>query len=162
MTGKQVARTEFRTAYGPRRVSKIMFVDEHGEPEVTRTVQSEKDNVEINNIIRRYNKTGLIDHVAKGVAQYGDFTEVNEYQENLNMIIKAEASFAALPAEIRKKFDNDPGQFFEFATDPKNSDKLVEMGLAHVKTPPVPQKVEIVNQEPKGSEKPSESTSDKK
>lgn len=152
MTGKQVARTEFRTAYGPRRVSKIMFVDENGEPEVTKTVQSEKERTEVNNIIRRYNKTGLIDHVAKGVAQYGDFTEINEYQENLNMIIKAEASFAALPAEVRKKFDNDPGQFFEFATDPKNRDSLVEMGLAHVKTPPEPTKVEIVNKEPENGD----------
>jgi Chlamydia-phage Chp2 scaffold (Chlamy_scaf). len=142
----------FRTAYGPRRVSKIMFLDKNGEPEVTKTVQSEKDRTEINNVIRRYNKTGLIDHVAKGRAMYGDFTEINEYQENLNMIMKAEASFAALPSEIRKKFDNDPGQFFEFATNPENEQKLVEMGLAHVKTPPAPTRVEIVNKEPEGDD----------
>jgi phage internal scaffolding protein len=133
-----------------------MFVDENGEPEVTKTVQSEKDNVDVNNIIARHNKTGLIDHVAKGVAQYGDFTEVNEYRENLDMVRKAQESFAALPSDVRKRFDNDPGKFFEFATDPKNLEEMVKMGLAEAVKPPAPQKVEIVNQEPKGDKSASD------
>lgn len=153
-----VSRVSIRAAYDPRQprhINQLMFVDENGEPEVTKTVQSEKDRVEVNNIIRRYNKTGLVDHVAKGKAMYGDFTEVNEYRENLDMVKKAQDSFAGLPSEIRKKFDNDPGKFFEFATNPENADALVEMGLAHVEKPPAPQKVQIVNQEPKGDKEAS-------
>ena len=35
-----------------------------------------------------------------------------------------------LPSDIRKLFDNDPGEFFEFATNPANAGKMAELGLA--------------------------------
>ena len=38
--------------------------------------------------------------------------------------------FLDLPAKVRDRFKNDPGQFLEFATDPSNVDELVKMGLA--------------------------------
>ena len=77
-----------------------------------------------------HDRTGIIQHVSSGVAQYGDYSEVNEYRESLDLINNAHESFRELPADIRKMFNNNPGDFFEFATDPANADKMVELGLA--------------------------------
>lgn len=118
----------FRTAYDGKRVntSDVDFTDTE-----SMTEQCHKNDCDINTIIRKYDKTGLITHVNQAVARYGDFTLVNEYQENLQMVINAQVAFDELPAHIRKKFGNDPGAFFEFATDPSNLDKMIEFGLAN-------------------------------
>jgi phage internal scaffolding protein len=55
---------------------------------------------------------------------------VHEYREALDLINNAKESFMGLPSDVRKMFDNDPGEFFEFATDPANAEKMVELGLA--------------------------------
>jgi phage internal scaffolding protein len=135
---------EFRKAYDhlspdTRYSSRVSFIDpETGEPLETLTQQHMKAETDINNILRRYDKTGLITHINQAVAQYGDFTEANEYQEALNRIISAQDTFAALPSEIRKRFGNDPGAFFEFATNPDNAKEMVALGLAEHE--PVPKK----------------------
>jgi phage internal scaffolding protein len=142
----------FNTPYGGNRNRVTLdFVDEDGNQSIGLTEQSHKDECDINNIIRKYDKTGLITHVNNATAEYGDYTEINEYQESLNMVIKAQNAFDELPADIRKKFGNDPGAFFEFATNPDNVDGMIELGLAE-KIPVVEeaiQKVEVVNSETK-------------
>ena len=92
--------------------------------------QNHKDRCDIDYIIRQYDKTGLITHVNRAVAEYGDYTEVNEYQEAMNIVLKAQQDFMGIPSDIRAKFQNDPGKFFEFATNPENFDEMVELGLA--------------------------------
>lgn len=94
------------------------------------TQQHFAQEADVKNIIKQYDRTGLIANVNRGVAKYGDYSEVNEYAENLRMVQAAQASFMELPAEIREKFGNDPGNFFEFATDPKNHEAMVNLGLA--------------------------------
>lgn len=132
--------------YESKGAHALHFVDADGNPELSRTKQADKDQTDIHKILDRYNRTGLVDHVAKGVAQYGDFTNVNEYQEALNITLRAQQSFAGLPAKVRAKFGNDPGAFFEFATNPENHEKLVEMGLANAPAPASsPVRVEVVN-----------------
>lgn len=127
---------QFRTAYdhvskkGPYK-SSLNFKDENGDHQKSMTQQCFKEECDINTVLKRADKTGLITHVNKATAQYGDFSEVNEYQQSLNMVKDAQTAFEALPASIRKKFGNDPGIFFEFATDPKNKDEMIELGLAH-------------------------------
>lgn len=99
-------------------------------PETGLTKQSDKDSCDIGLILKKYDQTGLITHVNNAVAQYGDYTKVNEYQESLNLVHKAQKAFDELPVDIRKRFAYDPGQFFEFATNPQNADEMVKLGLA--------------------------------
>lgn len=108
----------------------ISFLDEDGNCQHSLTVQSEKNNCDVNQILKKYDKTGLITHVNRSVSSYGDFSEVNEYQDSLNFVIAAREAFDELPADIRKKFNNDPGFFFEFCTNPDNQDEMIELGLA--------------------------------
>lgn len=143
-------RTKVKTEF-PR--VQIGFYDEDGEQAIGRTEQHHATECDIHNILRRYEQTGLVTHVNKAVAHYGDFSKVKSYSESLMMIKEAEASFLELPSEIRKYFDNDAGVFLEFAQDPKNSETMVELGLAE----PKPQKKSSASQKSKKEEVPAAS-----
>jgi phage internal scaffolding protein len=122
-------KTPYQNNHQSMRVSKS-FLDEDGNQKIGRTEQHHKSDVDINNILRKYDKTGLIVHVNKAVADYGDYTEVNEYKENLNAVMNAQNMFNELPSHIRKRFANDPGEFIEFVTNPDNAQEMVDLGLA--------------------------------
>lgn len=114
---------KFKTAYGERTRKGFETTGE------SLTQQSHAAAADVRNIIKQYDRTGLIANVNKGIAQYGDYSEINEYGEALNMVIEANESFATLPSHVREQFNNNAGLFFEFATNPKNSEKMMEMGL---------------------------------
>lgn len=122
---------EIRSAYSPRKSVAIDFKDDFGEPEPSRTEQCHKKACDIHHIIKQYDRNGLVTHVNTMKAEYGDYTQVNEYQEALNMVMNAQEQFMELPSKIRKMFGNDPGEFLEFATNPENQQRLVELGLAN-------------------------------
>jgi len=99
-------------------------------PGGSRTHQSFKDECDINNIVRKARQTGFFGHMTKAVPQFGDFSEVPDYQSALNMVIDAQEKFLQIPARIREQFDHDPNKFIEFVSNPSNSEELVKMGLA--------------------------------
>ena len=88
-----------------------------------RTKQSFKDETDINKILSRAQKTGTVSHLAKHQPMYGDYANF-DFVENERMLVKAREIFDELPSEIRKEFRNSPGEFFEFANDPANVDRL--------------------------------------
>lgn len=100
----------------------------------SRAKQEFKAECDINTIMAKYAKTGLLEHVNRYQGQYGDFSEVVDYQEALNLVSQAQEAFQSLPASIRTRFENDPGKYLAFVQDPANSAELVKMGLA-VKSP---------------------------
>lgn len=97
------------------------------------TQQHFKEETEINNILRSHDRNGIISHIHKGNAIYGDFSEVTDLSDALHMINEAKAEFMNVPSEIREKFKNDAGEFFKFASNPDNLDEMREMGLANPK-----------------------------
>jgi len=122
---EKVDGVPFRTAYGQKL--KVAIATGDGLTE-----QNHKDETDINNIVRKYNKTGLIDHLNQFEKQYGDMTGY-DYQDAMNTVAAANTMFEGLPSAIRNKFDNDPAKFINFVDDESNADKLVEMGLAKPK-----------------------------
>lgn len=100
---------------------------------VGRTKQSFKAECDINAIMARYIKTGVIEHTARYAPQYGDFSDVKSYQEALHAVQEADAMFMSLPAQVRAKFDNDAGKFLDFVQDPSNVDEMGKLGLANPK-----------------------------
>lgn len=93
------------------------------------TVQSLKDECDINKIIARYQKSGDLTHVNERVARYGDFSNVPSYQEALDLVSRAENMFMEMSPEVRERFANDPGKMVEFLQDEKNYDEAVKLGL---------------------------------
>ena len=101
-------------------------------------VQSERDECDINIIVRRFGLTGVL---PSGVRQptYGDFVGVSDYQSALAVIESADESFYAMPADVRARFGNDPAQFVDFCSDPANLSEMRKLGLAVPETPePLP------------------------
>lgn len=121
-----------------------------------RTIQSAKEDSNINVIVKRFGLTGNA-RVPSVEPFYGDFSQVEDYQSAMNMLVVAQRAFDQLPSDVRRRFGNDPDQLIEFLHDPENVEEGRKLGLIKPEeTPPAPQKVEVVNQpapEPaKGSE----------
>lgn len=99
----------------PRRRVALSFKDS-----VRRTKQAFVQECDINHIMARYKKTGIIDHVRPSAGMFGDFTEVPDFATAQELVIQAEASFMQLPSKVRDRFSNDPGKFLAFFEDPEN------------------------------------------
>ncbi|WNK13691.1 MAG: internal scaffolding protein [Microvirus sp.] len=96
--------------------------------EVSLTQQSASDETDINTIVRRFGLTGELPDTFRA-PQYGDFTEVVDYQTAMNAVRAAEESFMSLPGEVRYEFNNDPQRLMEFLANDGNREKAREMGL---------------------------------
>lgn len=96
----------------------------------TRTQQQFKDSCDINQILARYQSTGVIDHVKKHGGNYGDHNAL-DFQESLQIITRAESMFAELPSKAREYFKNDPAKFLDFTSKLKTDDveTLIDLEL---------------------------------
>lgn len=95
----------------------------------SRTKQAFKSECDINNIIKKYNKTQTITHTNSIQGKYGDFSNVADYHDALNRVMDANEKFMGLPSEMRAKFKNDPAELIKFVSDDKNYDQAIELGL---------------------------------
>lgn len=90
--------------------------------------QSFKEECDINNIMRKYLKSGTVP-VPSGKLQYGDFSDVPDYQHALNVVLDVQEYFVSLPSAVQKRFKNDPEAFLEFINDPGNIEEAKRLGL---------------------------------
>ncbi len=95
----------------------------------SRTKQAFKHESDINNILKKYNISQLAKHVNAIGGNYGDFSNVTDFQSSINAVMEAQENFDGLPAQTRKIFNNDPAQLIDFMSDNKNYDKAAELGL---------------------------------
>jgi len=102
----------------------------------TLTKQSFREECNINSIMARYEKTGLINHVAGREPIFGDFSEIPDYQTALDIVYTAEDQFLQLPAQLRKFFNNDPSFMLAYMQDPKNKAMCQKLGLLPQDTMP--------------------------
>ena len=107
-----------------------------------KTQQHFKRECDINHLMGKYQKTGLIDHVSHHQGDYSDLTDLPTYHDALNKVISAQSSFDSLPSSLRSRFSNDPAQFLDFVSNPDNRAEMVQMGLIPQSQPdPVPEPV---------------------
>lgn len=97
------------------------------------TDQSDKNMVDINNIMSNYSKTGLLPQFKEKVAQYIDATQIPSYMEAQAQISKANQLFSQLPAEVRKLMMNDPSKLEEVIQNPEYTDILIKHGVLEKK-----------------------------
>lgn len=103
-----------------------------GPFEKSRTKQAFAEEANVNFILEKFRATGLIEYRETNEDNYGDFAAV-DFHAAMNEVTAAQQLFSQVPADIRKRFDNDPGEFLDFVTDEANREELYELGLA---TPP--------------------------
>jgi len=100
----------------------------------TMTKQALAEQLDVNNIIKRYNKTGILPQAQAFEAQYGEFNSY-DLREAIEKVDKAAALFEAVPSQIRATFDNDAGAFIDYATNPANIQQMAKWGLANMPLP---------------------------
>lgn len=93
--------------------------------------QSFKKECDVNHIMKKYEKTGVIEHAARYAGSYGDFTGADDYQDAVAKLAAADEAFMSLPASIRKRFNNSAGEYFDFVKNPANLAEMRELGLAN-------------------------------
>lgn len=105
----------------------------------SKTQQNCKDECDINLIVKKHAQTGLLTHTNKNEPKYGDFTRAMPYQDAMNLVAQADEQFSLLPAELRKKFENDSAQFLAFCEDENNITEMQDLGiLPKPKSPAAP------------------------
>jgi len=113
----------FISAYSPKLKVQISFTGEG------RTKQSFRSECDINTIMARYQRTGVLpDMLNKSPGQYLDVTGI-DYQEAMQTVATANSLFEELPSKIRSRFENDPQQFLEFTSNENNRQEMATMGL---------------------------------
>lgn len=114
-----------------------------------RTKQSFRDECDVNTIMKNWARTGTPNHQNPAQPWYGDFSNADDYQTAVNLVIDAENRFADLPAVVRDRMGNNPAKLLEFLNDEENREEAVELGLVDrasiVPMVPIPEPVEAEN-----------------
>lgn len=97
--------------------------------------QQFKEEADINTILERFARNGGILNGPSREPLSGDFTGFGDFHSAMNTVVAAQQAFADLPAKVRTRFNNDPGQFVDFVNDESNRDEAVKLGLI---SPPEP------------------------
>ncbi len=99
--------------------------------DVVRTKQSFKKETDINNIMAKFVKTGIIspEALSKRQATFADVSEIGDFQECQNQIQEAHAAFMTLAPQIRARFENNPAALLDFMKEPQNREEAIELGI---------------------------------
>lgn len=119
-----------------------VLIDTSIEPPVTK--QSFKDECDINVLMSRYERSGILDFVNENEPYYGDISPI-DFQEAMNIVAKGQSMFEAMPAKLRTRFDNRPEKFLEFIQNDSNRAEAISLGLVN---PPVPSTSEVSPETP--------------
>ena len=84
------------------------------------TEQSHKNAVNVNKIVSRYVKSDR-QFEMPDMSQFGVQPSVTLH-EAMNVMVQAQQSFDQLDPKVRASFDNDPGKFLDYVSDPANKD----------------------------------------
>lgn len=102
----------------------------------SRTKQCFKEQCDLGKTLKRFARTEdgrlAISELQGFTAdmRFEDVSAVPDFRSARDIVNAAEAKFMALPAIVRRRFDNDAAQFLDFATNPENLSELRSMGLA--------------------------------
>lgn len=96
--------------------------------EKTLTRASDLEGSDINVIMKRYEKTGVLPLDTRE-ALFQDVSGIGSYQDAMNVVMKAQEGFYALSPAIRERFGNDPVAFLDFTSRPENMAELEAMGV---------------------------------
>lgn len=113
---------KFRTAYKDKIQSPFNTVGD------SMTKQSMMAECNINFIIDRFQKTGMIEHEKKYEGDYGEFDSI-DFHEAMNIVAEAKSMFETVPSNVRKQFNNDPGEFLNFVRNKENEPEMAKLGL---------------------------------
>lgn len=114
---------KFFTKYTPPKVTGF------SSDQPSKVQEQFADACQTDTIIRKYNMMGVNPFIAAGGSQYLDTTQIPSFVAAQNAQVKVKEYFEGLPSDIRLEFNNDPMQFAEVVSDPRNAEYLREIGV---------------------------------
>jgi phage internal scaffolding protein len=118
---------KFYTPYNLDSAHADLGVISDFEPSLT--VQSERDECDINVLVQRFGVVPEVFPSAASLPTYGDFSGIFDFQSAMNAVLDSQHAFNELPARVRSRFNNDPQQYLEFFDNPDNRDEAVSLGF---------------------------------
>lgn len=114
---------KFQTAYMPleERIRPGLVCEVE-----TKTKQDEAAACDINNIMARYQRTGVIDHLTRYAPVYGELTKV-PYEAAFESVQLIDDAFLTLPAVVREKYGNNPQAWIDAVEGVTEPDALREL-----------------------------------
>lgn len=97
------------------------------------TKQQFKNDCDVNVILKKYGRHGVVPQFDYLKPQFGDFTTVEDFHSAIDRIMDSRAVFDRLPATLRARFKNDPALLLEFVADDRNYDEAVKLGICSPK-----------------------------
>ena len=123
---------KFHTKFDPPKSPSLTF------QKPTITEQSHKRETDINAIIGKYRRTGVLGTGTQVRDMFfGDFSQVTDYHTAQTAIANAKEKFMSLSADVRKAFDNDPGKLLQALNDEAQLDRLIGLGIVKKPDPVV-------------------------
>lgn len=104
-------------------------------PSMTR--QADAAECDINNIMKRYEKTGILPPYANP-GYFADVSAMGDFRTVVDAVTKTTAIFEQFPAAFRAEFGNDVAEFVNWATDPANAGELKSLLDEAPKAPVAP------------------------
>ena len=98
-------------------------------------LQDQAEDADINVIVKRFGiGQPMPGRSSLPMVTNGDFVEAQDLHTSLMILKTAGESFAALPAEVRGRFENDPEKFVDFCSSKEENDvrDMIRYGLAVV------------------------------
>lgn len=109
------------------------------------TQQHFGDSTDINRIMEKFNRTGVLGTGAKQSGRKPIYLNLSgeSYHEMLLRIQEAQGQFANFPAKVRKRFANNPENLLRFLGDDKNLAEAAELGLVDLDSIPAERKAQL-------------------
>lgn len=101
------------------------------------TEQHHIETCDMRTIMRKAQKTGVLEHVSQYQGQYMNLAGRQDLLHYQLEVQKSREMFATIPATIRARFNNDPGDFLDWICDEKNRNEIQELGFKTDHLPPV-------------------------
>lgn len=98
----------------------------------SKTDQTYAKSANINNIIKKFQKTGILPNTV-GQAVYADVSSIPSLEQAHETLRIAREAFASLPSDVRKLMDNDPLKMEMWLSDENNIDLALKYGLLEKK-----------------------------
>lgn len=104
----------------------------------SRTKQSFRDQVNVNEIVKRALTSGQLDHVNHREPLFGDFSKSTDLKSQIDAVHQAEESFKTLSSGVRKAAQNKPHILLEMLASDTGCQELRDAGLVVNTEPPAP------------------------
>lgn len=110
--------------------------------EPTQTVQSQRDQSEIREILRRHGVTGVADQLAQSALSFQDVSSFEDFADVMRQRRDVEQKFMRLPSKVREVFNHDVDVYLDSAFDGPSEAQIAALtDLGVLGTPPSPRGV---------------------